>query len=298
MGRLSVRQLEIVRAIMRTGSLTAAANGLGISQPAASRLLRHAEDGLGFPLFERRANGLRPTSEAKALYPEIDRVFSDLEYIERAAGDLVRLKSGRLRVAAIPSLALTTITSAVADFRRAHPSVSVSIETALNYEVADLVLDRRVDLGLAYMPTRIDDLIVEDVGEIHVIAALPAGHPNAGRASVMATDLLDDPLVSFSSALPIGEYIAAAFRDCGVERPVALEVGHSFLACAMVRAGAGIALVDSLAQQSGLFTDLAFVPLEPAIRIRAVMLALRDQSPSLAATAFAQAVRRHAQQSG
>ena len=153
--------------------------------------------------------------------------------------------------------------------------------------------DRRADLGLAYMPTRVDDLTVEDVGETHILAALSADHPLAARKRVTAADLLVDPLVSFSSALPIGEYIAAAFRDCGVERPVALEVGHSFLACAMVRAGAGIALVDSLAERSGLFPDLAFVPLDPPIRIRAVMLSLRDQIPSLAAAAFAKAVRRH-----
>lgn len=291
MSRLSIRQLELVRAIMRTGSLTAAASGLGISQPAASRLLRHAEDGLGFALFERRANGLRPTHEAKALYPEIDRLFSDFEFIERTAGDLVRLRSGRLRVAAIPSLALTTLAEAVGLFRQRHPAVSVTIETALNYEVSDLVLDRRVDLGLAYLPTRVDDLDVEEIGNTSIVAALPADHGFAGRAFMTARDLPGDPLVSFSSALPIGEHISAAFRAAGLDRPVALEVGHSFLACALVRAGAGIALVDSLAQRSGLFTDLAFVPIRPPIVIRAALLSSGEQELSLAARAFADTLR-------
>lgn len=291
MSRLSIRQLEIVRAILRTGSLTAAAHGLGISQPAASRLLRHAEDHLGIPLFERRGNGLRPTHEARALHPEIDRIFVDLEFVERAAGDLVRLKSGRLRVAAIPSLAVTVLADAIGRFRREHPAVSVSIETALNYEVADWVLDRRVDLGLAYMPTRVDDLVVEEVGSIGVLVALPRDHRHAGRSALTAADLPDDPLISFSSALPIGDTIARAFRSAGVERPVAVEVGHSFLACSLVRAGAGVALVDSLAERSGLFGDLAFVPLRPALGITAVMMRAGDQNLSLAAAAFAETLR-------
>ncbi|MCF3935484.1 LysR family transcriptional regulator [Acuticoccus sp. M5D2P5] len=292
MSRLSIRQLEIVRAIMRTGGLTTAASALGISQPAASRLLRHAEDSLGFPLFERRANGLRPTHEAKAIYPEIDRVFSDLEFIERTAGDLARLQSGRLRVAAIPSIALTVLADALGLFRRTHPGVTVAIETALNYEVADLVLDRRVDLGLAYMPTRVDDLAVEEVGLTSVVLAVPKGHPFANRDSASVAEIPDDPFISFSSTLPIGEYISSALRAAGAERPVAIEVGHSFLACVLVRAGAGIAMVDRLAERSGLFGDLAFVPFDPPIPIRAALLTLSDQEPSLAARAFCETLRR------
>lgn len=291
MARLSFRQLEIVRAILRTGSLTAAAHGLGISQPAASRLLHHVEDHFGFPLFERRGNGLRPTHEARALYPEIDRVFSDMEFIERAAGDLVRLQSGRLRVAAIPSLALTVLADAVGRFRQAYPAVSVSIETALNYDVADVVLDRRVDLGLAYMPTRVDDLLVEAIGTTAVQAALPRDHRLAGRAAVGAADLEGDPLISFSSSLPIGDLIAGVFREEGVERPVAVEVGHSFLACALVRSGAGVALVDGHAERSGLFGDLAFVPFRPTLEISTVMMRASDQELSLAARAFAETLR-------
>ncbi|XWN29029.1 MAG: LysR family transcriptional regulator [Devosia sp.] len=296
MPRLSLRQLEIIRAIMRTGSLTAAANALGISQPAASRLLRHGEDQLGFQLFERQANGLSPTIEVRALTEEIDRVFTELDHIDRALHDAARLKAGRLRIAAIPSLALTVVAEAVGRFTKAYPEVSVAVETAMNYEVADLVMDRRVELGLAYVPTRTYELAIRDLCLTHVLVALSRDHPLAGRPSLSAGDLQGERLISFSNALPIGEKIDAAFAAAGVLRSVALEVGHSFLASAFVAQGAGIALVDGFAQESGLFPNLAFVPFHPAIPIRAVLITAGDRALSRAAAQFANDLLRSRQQ--
>lgn len=291
MNRLSLRQLQIFRAVMRTGSLTAASQALGVSQPAASRLLRHAEDRLGVPLFERRGNGLIPTHEAKALYPDIDRLLGDLDYVERAAEDLRRLQAGRLRIVTIPSLALTIAAEAVGRFRTIHPSVSIQIEAVLNFEVPEVVANRRADLGLAFMPLRADLLAVEEISTTAIVVVMRPDHRLANRPHLSVADLAGEALVSFSKTLPIGALIAAAFEAAGVTQEVAVEVGHSFLACALVRAGAGIAIVDGLAEPGGIFTDLCSVPLVPAASMSAVLLTPNDQEPSLAARAFCAVLR-------
>ena len=67
---LNLRHIEIFHAIMRTGSITAAAESLNITQPAVSAVLKHFESRLQMPLFDRVNGRLRPTLEAEALLPE------------------------------------------------------------------------------------------------------------------------------------------------------------------------------------------------------------------------------------
>src|SRR3546814_15604985 len=82
---MRLRHIEIFEAIRRTGSLTEAAAALHISQPAASKLLAHAEAQLGFKLFERVRGRLVATREAEILTPEVSRPNQALNSVRRLA---------------------------------------------------------------------------------------------------------------------------------------------------------------------------------------------------------------------
>ena len=75
---MKTRYLEIFDTIMRTRSLTEAARILNVSQPALSKMLTHAEDQIGIPLFNRRRGRITPTSEALQLFKETEAVFDRL----------------------------------------------------------------------------------------------------------------------------------------------------------------------------------------------------------------------------
>ena len=75
---MNLRQLEIFEAVMRTGSLSAAARSLGVSQPAISKALRLAEQEAGFVLFRRIRGRLFPSPEAETLLPQVERVRSEI----------------------------------------------------------------------------------------------------------------------------------------------------------------------------------------------------------------------------
>jgi len=277
---------------MRSGTMTAAAQSLGITQPAASRLLHHAEDQLGMLLFERANGGLQATPEAKALFPEVDRIFADIEYVQRVAEDLPRLRAGRLHIAAIPSMAITVVARALGTFVQKHPSVTISTSTVLNFEVPELVINRRADLGLAFMPIPAHGIDVEEIAQTQIVAVLPDGHPLLEKRVVTPPDLTGYPLISFSNSLPIGKWIEAAFRDFGINQPMAVEVGNSFVACAFARAGSGVALIDQLATESGAFADLHIRPVEPRLGISAVMVRPQEHRLSMLAEAFADELRQ------
>src|SRR5688500_3137922 len=95
---LTHRQMQILSAIIRHRSMTAAAQILGLSQPALSRQLKHTEDRLGYPLFTRTKGRLEPTSEALLLFEEISRVEVQMQGIHTLARNLGVGHSGLLRV--------------------------------------------------------------------------------------------------------------------------------------------------------------------------------------------------------
>ncbi|MGO1164058.1 LysR family transcriptional regulator [Brucella sp. C7-11G] len=291
MAEISLRQMELFRAVMRTGSLTAAAHALGITQPAASRLLRHAEDQLKMPLFERLNRGLKPTPEANALFPEIDRVFSEVENVQRLASDLPRLRAGRLHIAAIPSLATAMVAPVLAKFVRNHPAVTITTSAAMNFEIPGQVLSGRADLGLGFLPLLEPGLVLEELTRTEIVAVLPAKHPLSKHSRINPSQLAGSPLISFSSAQPIGRWIDDWFRNKGIRQAMAVEVNASYIACAYVCANAGIALVDRFAAESWVHHDLVVRSLDPVLPLSSVIVMPMDRKLSLLALAFTEALR-------
>lgn len=115
------RQIEIFHAVYTNGSISAAARALGVSQPSVSKMLRHAEDQLGFKLFQLVRGWLVPTDEAHALFREAGDVFDRLSSLQQTAKNLRNLGGGHIRLAIVPSLALAVAPQAIARFRRDHP---------------------------------------------------------------------------------------------------------------------------------------------------------------------------------
>jgi DNA-binding transcriptional LysR family regulator len=144
---LSYRELEVFRHVMETGSITAAAQLLRISQPAVSKMLQQAESRIGFPLFTRQRKRLFPTAEARALLPETINAFAALDVVQRLAEELREGRSGTLTIAAIPALANSVVPDAIHGFRRDYPDVAVVVHALPAQQVVNLVADHRADLG-------------------------------------------------------------------------------------------------------------------------------------------------------
>src|SRR5688572_5384546 len=109
---MNYRQIEVFHAVYVSGSITAAAQTLHISQPAVSKILRHTEDGLGFALFRRLKGRLQPTEEARQLFNEVADVYQRLGSLKLTARNLRKADTGRLRLAVLPALGLGVAPSA------------------------------------------------------------------------------------------------------------------------------------------------------------------------------------------
>lgn len=241
---MNLRQIEVFRAIMLRRSITDAARMLGVSQPTLTKVLRHAEDQLGFRLFRREHGRLRPTEEAELLFGDADRIFRELQSLRRLSTDLREGVGGLLRVGATASLALSVVPDALARYGREFPAVRIMSYMLSGSDMAEMVRAHQLDVGVSIAPIEVSPARTEAIHEAEVICIMPEGYPLAGLDVVTPHDIDGHTLISYSGATPVGRMLQDAFRRVGLRRRVDIEVSLSPLACSLVQRGAGIALVD------------------------------------------------------
>jgi len=249
MHAMNARDIEIFRAVMQNRTLHAAAEVLHVSQPALSKALRHCEDRLGFQLFRRLAGRLVPTAEAQTLLPEAERLYQELQGFKAFARDLGGHGGGLLRLGATSSLAVSVVPAAVAALRRERPAARLTVQLLPVRELGEALLARRLDVGLALTPMALPGLETVSLGSVACIVLLPAGHPLAAKPVLTPSLLAGEPEVGFAGWLDFGHSLDLAFRQEGVERLPAVEVGTTVSAVAMVQEGVGYAIVDGLAKR-------------------------------------------------
>lgn len=289
---LSLRQLEIVRAVCRFGSVTAAATAMEISQPAVSMTLRDCARVVGFPLFQRRQGRLQPTAETQVLLPELERVFDGVERIDRLLADMREPRIGAVQIAVTPALADHLIPSAIASFQAARPRIHLTLRTMDNLSVVDAVTQDHVDFGLVLTPLGQPEARLVPLCTGTLICVVPIGHKLATLPAVSPADLEPYPLISFSRSLPLGHLVESAFQRAGMARRIGLEVNQSSLACALVRAGAGVAVIDPFMLIDNRSQGVVALKLLPATIVTAQALVPRETKLSRSASLLLSAIRR------
>lgn len=288
---LSVRELDVFRRIMELGTITAAAEALHISQPAVSRILQHAEQRLGFALFLRRNKRLLATAEAQALFPETVAAFAALDTVQTCALDLKTGQGGVLRIAAIAAFANALLPVAIQRFRKPRPNVVISLQAMSALQVATSVAHHQADLGFIIDSMSMPGISVGALCSSVFGCVMPRRHRLAAKASVTAADLEHESLVCLSRNLPLGNLAMRAFADADVPLRTVIEVSQSTIACALVRAGAGLALLDGLSLMGAPGDDLVLRPLRPTIHVMGRIIQPRHRPQSRLAEDFIKVLR-------
>lgn len=296
--RLTVRQMEVIRAVSLHGSVTLAADALGVSQPAVSLMLRECAAHAGFPFFLRKRGRLQSTRETQALLAELNRVFDGIEHVNRLIDDLRQTGAGAVHIATLPTLAENLVAPASAAFQKRWSRIQISVATASdNLSVADAVMHGRAEFGILLSPSRreTDRLRGARLTELCVADMVCLVHPDnplAGRRAVSPADLEPYPLISFSRNLPLGELLEHSYRKAGIVRSTAIEVTYTSVAYSLARSGAGVAIVDPFHVCSRRHPDVAVLPFEPRTQVRAKLLLPGNTTLSRAAQLFLTALRK------
>jgi DNA-binding transcriptional LysR family regulator len=266
--QINLRHVEVFRSVMLAGSVVGAAKLLSVTQPGVSRTIGLLELRLGYSLFERRGRRLVPTAEAETLYHEVEQTYLAVDRIAQVAADLRFQRAGALRVATLPALAQWLVPQAIARFIQDRPQVSVFVQSLPSRQIANLVSTRQFDVGVIELPMPVPAIRTEPLPEVPTVAVLPSSHPLARKRQISVKDLGNERMVLLSQPSYVRFGIDEAFSAAGVVPQVVIETPTSPMACALVAAGAGIALASRWTALPFAGPTVAVLPLKEQLHSR------------------------------
>ncbi len=288
--RPSVRELEVLHAVIATRKTTAAAQRLGVSQPAVSRAIGALEARLGRDLFRRDGGRLVPTADAYALDAEAAPIFAALARLE--SWPRMPAPASLLRVISAPTLTHGFLAPLVARFLALEPETRVQMEIGRATDAVAAVADGSADLGVSDLPIVHAGVRAEPFRSSIAHVMLPAGHRLAGEPRIGPADLEREALVVVTRRFSARARVERAFADRGVEPRIVVEAGTVQFLAEMVRAGIGLAVVNPFPIAATAGEGLVFRPFEPAIAYETGFLFPAAGSDPPVARRFADFVRR------
>jgi DNA-binding transcriptional LysR family regulator len=278
--------IEVFRAVMVTGGISAAARALDVSQPSISRLMADLERATRLGLFVKRGRTIAPTAQAVSLFAVIDRSFVGMQEIARYAQQLVEQQMGRLSIGSLAAVGHATLPAIIARLRQNNAALTVRLQIDASQAVAQLVASRQLDIGI--VGSGIHPLGVERIAGVGgpCRCILPPGHPLGREPSVSVKHLAKLPFVSLSGNSRIRQRLEESARAHGATLNIVTETRQSISASDLVLQGVGVSVVDPFVAAEHQRRGGLSVRLTPAIQFDVDVIAHADSRPNDAARAL------------
>lgn len=287
---LKMRQLEVFNALMEAGSVSRAAVRLNLSQPAVSVALSSLEQELGFQLFHRSKGYFAPTGEALLLHAEAEQSLLAIERVETRAQEIRAGAVGGVSIASNGAAAINLLPWVIADFKQRHPGVKVDLKVRSSRQIAAWVWGRQIDIGLIDAPVPVTGLEAE-VLRVPCVCIMPEADPLAAVAEVTPADLAGRSVIAITGDHSIDRQVDQLLSNAGVTADRTLSCSFFAIARNLVRAGAGVAIVDSINGLADLGDGVAWRPLAPSIYFELAMICATHLPLQQSAQAFATLLR-------
>ena len=270
------RQYQAFHAIIETGTVTGAAEALGISQPGISNLISQLERQTKLKLFERQRGRLVATPEAAVLFEEVDTVVRGLDHVTQAVVDLQNQKAGQLQVASSHALAFGFMPNEIALFLKDRPNLTIAFQSQYSSKIQEWVMAGLFEIGICEVPLRHDGLDRREMS-FEVQCVIPETSSLAEYDVLTPSLLSDEPFIVMGADHMITARTREAFQAEGARLRIR---GHTDLfrnALNLVKQGLGVALVDPFTLSSDDGTGYVVRPFEPAMLLDMIIVTARGR---------------------
>lgn len=289
---LNFRQLEAFRAVMLTGSMTAAGHSMSISQPAVSRLIHDLEDELKLVLFQRQGIHIVATEQAHQLYREIERHFSGADRIREAARAIRLSTAGYLHIGAMPNLSAYCLPAAISKLLKAFPEIVVSIHPDSSVNLLAMLRHGQLDVVYGSPPTDAEDIDHDPFPATQAVCIMPKDHPLKEKKTVFVKDLHNQDFVALGPNSRQRMQLNLAVLQAGVRPNIRVETLHSSSVITHVHHGVGLAITDPIALIGAPSRDLVVRPFKPTISMEFSAIYLRSTPRTKIGLALTEQLKR------
>lgn len=261
--RPRLRQLEALKSVVDHGSMTRAAQSLGISQPAVSRLLADLSGELGYALLSRKNGRLVPTQEAGYIVPDIARLLGVLKNITDTSQNVHDRTAGHLSIACLPGFATSHLPAVVTKFLKTRPDVTITLEPDRPERILEWIVGEQYDCGItdgfnghpAIESTRLG---------VRTVCIFPKGHRFQDLKQVEARHLDKERFVHTRRDSSFYQTLNDVFAKASVRPTYVVETRQFTAACELVAQDVGVSVVSELDAQT--YQDrIDFRPFAPSV---------------------------------
>lgn len=280
---MSIKKYEVFVKVVELGSLTRAAEALGLTQSGVSHIISTMEAEFGFPLLRRSKSGVTVTPDGEKLMPALRGVLNSSEQLNQIVASINGLTCGTVRIGAFTSVAVHWLPGIIKEFSAAFPNIEIKLLNGDYHDVATWLSSGEADIGFVAYPEELDCKCTPLLSD-RLMAVLPLDHPMAKSASYPLSDIADEPFISL---LETSDHDARrALQAAGVTPNVKYYTKDDYAIVAMAEKGLGVAIMPELLLK-GHTDNVATLPLNPPYE-RMISLALSETgSGSPATRAFA-----------
>lgn len=241
--RFTIRQLEVLAALGREASITAAAARLHLTQPAVSMQLRQLEEAIGLPLFEHVGRGLRITEAGVALCAHADEILSRLDDFEQLMLAMKGVRQGRVRLG-IVSTAKYFVPKLLALFLKAHPGVEFRLTVHNREQIIQQLRGYAIDLGVMGTPPDGMDFDGQAFAPNPLAILAGTSHPLSRRRGIEPDELRAERFIVREPGSGTRKAMERFFAESGIDPPRAMEADSNETIKQAVMAGIGIGFLS------------------------------------------------------
>jgi molybdate transport repressor ModE-like protein len=285
---VNLHQLRVFHAVATSGSITAAARSLQVSQPAVSRQLGELEDAIGARLVDRLPRGIHLTAAGQVLSDHAARIFAIEQLAERELQALLGMRRGRLAVGASTTIGSYLVPRLFGELHTRHAALQLEVEIGNTAAIHDLVRRQVVELGLTEGLVTDADLAASVFDQDEMVAITAPDDPVLARIPVTARELVALPFVMRERGSGTRDVIEAALARKRLAVEPVMSLGSTEAVKSAVLARLGIAIVSRLTVERELAAgtlvaiEVSDLPIQRALHL----VELRGMSRSPAGARF------------